>query len=143
MNELYKELTKTLHNAQLASKVMEDELIALRADFEAEISPKKEAAKRLSAEADKAKKSLTEYAITANKAGLLDEDGPVKMKDMTVTEIDQDKAMEWAKTNMPVAIIVTLDEALLKPLAEKHPEWAKVSKVPKPFVASDLTKFVE
>lgn len=142
MNDIYKELTKSLYNAVNAQQTVDDELKALRESFEAEISPKKETAKKLSAIANDAKTALTEYARLAHQAGLLDKDGPVTMKNMTSIKIDQVKALAWAKVNMPVAIIESVDEKLLKALADKNPEWATVTVEPKPFVASDLGKFV-
>lgn len=144
MNETYKELTKTLHKARLESQTADDELKAIRESFEAEISPKKETAKQLAKVATDAKAALTEYAKLADQTGTLDSDGPVQMKNMPEIKIDKVKALAWAKVNMPIAIIESVDEKLLKPIAEKGgQEWATVKKIPTPYVASDLTKFVE
>lgn len=142
MNYTYKELTKALHNARTEQQVVDDELKQLRDEFEAEIAPKKEIAKALAKSASDAKTALTEYARLADSAGTLEKDGPVTMKNMTEIKIDQAKALEWARANMKVAIVEMVDENLLKPLAEDHPEWAIINKVRKPNVAADLSKFV-
>lgn len=143
MNETYKELTKALHKAITESQAVEDELKAMRESFEAELSPKKETAKKLADAAREAKTRLTDYAMLAYQSGTLEKDGPVSMKNMTSIKIDQAKALAWAKVNMPVAIVESVDEKLLKSLADRNPEWATVTVDPKPFVASDLSKFVD
>ena len=144
MNDTYKELTKALHNARIEQQIADDELKYLRESFEAEISPKKEIAKQLSKTASDAKTALTEYARLASSTGTLEPDGPVTMKNMPEIKIDQAKALEWAKVNMPYAILESVDEKLLKPIAEKgDQEWATVKKIPTPYVASDLTKYVK
>ena len=143
MNETYKELTKALHNARIEQQVVDDELKYLRESFEAEIAPKKEVAKALAKTASDAKTALTEYAKLADQTGTLDADGPVQMKDMPQIKIDQVKALAWAKVNMPYAILETVDEKLLKPIAERGgQEWAIVKKIPTPYVAADLSKYV-
>ena len=143
MNETYKELTKALHIARTDQQIVDDELKQLRDGFEAEIAPKKEIAKALAKTASDAKVALTEYARLADSTGTLDKDGPVTMKNMPEIKIDQVKALAWAKVNMPFAIIETVDEKLLKPIAEKgDQDWATVKKIPTPYVAADLSKYV-
>lgn len=144
MNETYKELTKALHNARTEQQAADDELKALRESFEAEISPKKEIAKALAKVATDAKTALTEYAKLASSTGTLDPDGPVQMKNMPEIKIDQVKALAWAKVNMPFAIVESIDEKLLKPIAKNGgQEWATVKEIPTPYVATDLTPFVK
>jgi hypothetical protein len=143
MNETYKELTKALYKARIESQVADNELKSIRDTFEAEVKPKKETAKQLAKAAEDAKTALTDYAKEAYQTSTLDDDGPVKMNNSTEIVIDEVKAMAWARVKMPDAIIETLDMATLKLLAEKHPEWATVTKGKKPIVATDLSKFVE
>lgn len=143
MNETYLELTKALYQARIDNQVAQDELKALREAFELEIAPKKELAKQSAKAETDAKNALTEYAKLAYQTGTLEADGPVKMNNSTIITIDQAKALAWAKVNMPVAVIETVEVELLKPLAEMHPEWAVVTKTKKPMVATDLSKFVE
>ena len=143
MNETYMELTKTLYKARIESQTANDELKVIRESFEAELSPKKETAKRLTKSEVEAKTALIDYAKLAYKTGTLDADGPVKMNNSTVIQIDRVKALAWARVNMPIAIIETVDEELLKPHTKNNPDWAEVIETKKPIVATDLSRFVK
>lgn len=143
MNKTYLELTKALHKARIENQVAQVELKVLHEYFEAEISPKKELAKQLAKAEVDAKTALTDYAKLAYKAGTLDADGSVKMNNSTVIQIDQTKALAWARVHMPIAIIEIVDEAMLKPHAKNNPDWAVVIETKKPFVASDLSKYIK
>lgn len=143
MNQTYTELTRALHKARIESQVADAELKILCDYFEAEVKPKKDAAKQLAKVSVEAKATLVEYAKLAYKTGTLDIDGPVKMNNSTEIVIDQAKALAWARIKMQEAIIEVVDETLLKPLAKRHPEWATITESKKPIVASDLSKFVK
>ena len=143
MNETYKALITSLHTARLQSMEAENNLKAAKKSFEEEIAPIKNRAKALSEIAEKLKVDISNYALAAGEKGVLDADGPVTLKNATDVVIDQAKALEWAKVNMPVAVITMVNETLLAPFVKDHPEWATVTTYKKPNVAADLTKYVK
>lgn len=71
----------------------------------------------------------------------------IGVKERTVFEYDEDDALEWARTNMPAAVIETVDlptlKAALKAMPEnKRPAWAEFIKVPYATIAGDLSAAV-
>ena len=71
----------------------------------------------------------------------------IGVKERQVFEYDEDKALEWAKVNMPAAVIETVDiptlKAALKAMPEnKRPDWVKFTPVPYATIAGDLSSKV-
>ena len=71
----------------------------------------------------------------------------IGVKERQVFEYDEDEALEWARVNMPAAVIETVDlptlKAALKAMPEnKRPAWAKFSPVPYATIAGDLNSKV-
>ena len=69
----------------------------------------------------------------------------IKTRGTTVVTIDEVKALAWANINMPVAVIHSIDEKMLKDYAKKHPgvDWAKIDDTDQITIASDLSKYLE
>lgn len=62
----------------------------------------------------------------------------------TSVKIDEAKALEWARVNMPVAIHEVLDIKMVEDWAKKNPEaadFAVITKGKKAEIATDLSKF--
>ena len=62
----------------------------------------------------------------------------------TSVKIDEAKALEWARVNMPVAISEVLDLKMVEEWAKKNPkaaEFATITESKKANIASDLSKF--
>ena len=71
----------------------------------------------------------------------------IGVKERQVFEYDEDKALEWAKINMPAAITETVDiptlKAALKAMPEnKRPDWVKFTPIPYATIAGDLSSKV-
>ena len=62
----------------------------------------------------------------------------------TSVKIDEAKALEWARVNMPVAISEVLDLKMVEDWAKKNPEaadFAVITEGEKANIATDLSKF--
>ena len=62
----------------------------------------------------------------------------------TSVKIDEAKALEWARVNMPVAISEVLDLKMVEDWAKKNPEaadFAVITEGKKANIATDLSKF--
>lgn len=64
----------------------------------------------------------------------------VKTRLTTSVVIDEVQALAWAKINMPIAVIQTVDKKMLTDYAKKHePEWAGIEKKQQILIARDLS----
>lgn len=146
MNEKYLALTMAYHNALTESQAVENEIKSLREAFEDEISAKRDIAKQLSEKTAEAKKALGEYALKAHEDGTLEPGGSVQIKQMPEYIIDDEKALAWARVNFPVAVVESVNKKLLKPLLEDKDakyDWGSYKRVATPYVASNLSKYLE
>lgn len=68
----------------------------------------------------------------------------LKTRIVTNVQLDEVNALAWAKINMPIAVIQTVDKKMLTDYAKKHePEWACVTKKQQILIASDLAPYFE
>jgi hypothetical protein len=142
------ELVKALRNARtyrdnlLKEKNILDEKIKETSEYKAYSkvadTHKKYADKVLELE-QQLRKELEDYP---------DYEPPVKAAWLVKTTnviLDNEKALAWARKYMPVAIIETLDEKLIKDWVKANPEYGKeIGKIEEKKVAKiakDLTKF--
>jgi hypothetical protein len=71
----------------------------------------------------------------------------IGIRERTIFDYDRDEALEWAKVNMPAAVIESVDlptlKAALKAMPEnKRPAWAVFRKEPMATIAGDMTSKV-
>ena len=71
----------------------------------------------------------------------------IGVKERMVFEHDEDEALEWAKVNMPAAVVESVDlptlKAAIKAMPEnKRPDWAEFTKTPYATIAGDLSAAV-
>ncbi len=147
-NEMFFGLVKELHEARVANESATSLFSQLKKDFETSepfLSAKEnatETGKRVTALQNQLKQGLLEDKkfMPPFKAAWLIE--------TTNIEIDDDKALTWARENMPVAISEVVDMKLLSKFAkdnEKKPElvpFATIIKGNDVRIASDLSKFL-
>ena len=131
-------LVKSLARIRVVVQVHKDRLAAEVAAFEArrDIEQMRESVKFATAlEAD--------LTARIREAGIDQPHPALKVKNMTVVTIDQDKAKTWARENMKVAIREELDLKLVEDYAKKNTvEWATVEEKKQVTIARDLSEYV-